>query len=186
MVKKVFGILIFIFSISYPFIVYFLLKHDLLGYVALLLLFMVIVRVVTNLNKSFKEIFSYALVCILLVLFYFLTKKEDFLLFYPVFMNIFMLVIFYSSIKKTPIIEKIASLRVPKEKQDEHFKKYSLKVTWAWCIFFIINGLISFATIMYGNYEIWTLYNGFISYILIGVMFAGEFLIRTFILRKLK
>ena len=32
--------------------------------------------------------------------------------------------------------------------------------------------------VLYGSLELWTLYNGLISYILIGILFLGEFIVR--------
>jgi uncharacterized membrane protein len=54
---------------------------------------------------------------------------------------------------------------------------YTRKVTQAWCLFFLINGSMSVMSIFYSE-EWWVLYNGFIAYILIGLMLAGEYFIR--------
>ncbi|WP_224732672.1 hypothetical protein [Francisella sp. SYW-9] len=61
--------------------------------------------------------------------------------------------------------------------------KYTWYVTFAWCIFFAINASISILTVIIGSIKIWTLYNGFISYILIGSMMLIEIIIRTIVRR---
>lgn len=48
---------------------------------------------------------------------------------------------------------------------------------------FVMNGLVSLATALFCSDETWTLYNGVISYVLIGMMFTAEYIIRI-ILRK--
>lgn len=84
---------------------------------------------------------------------------------------------------RTPVIEKIASYTVKAEDRDDFFRNYCRKVTVAWCVFFVMNGLVSLATALFCSDETWTLYNGVISYVLIGMMFTAEYIIRI-ILRK--
>ena len=84
---------------------------------------------------------------------------------------------------RTPIIEKIASYTVKESDRDDFFRKYCRGVTVAWCLFFVVNGLVSLATAIWGSDETWTVYNGIISYFLIGMMFTVEYVIRI-ILRK--
>ena len=43
---------------------------------------------------------------------------------------------------------------------------------------FLLNGLLALITAVIGNVELWSLYNGFIAYLLMGLLFAGEFLVR--------
>jgi uncharacterized membrane protein len=55
---------------------------------------------------------------------------------------------------------------------------YTRKVTAVWCGFFLVNGLVSMGTIYYGDRWIWSLYNGCISYVLMGVLMAVEMMVR--------
>ena len=55
---------------------------------------------------------------------------------------------------------------------------YTRKVTMAWQVFFLVNGSVALATAMLGNVSVWSLYNGFVAYLLMGMMFAAEYLIR--------
>jgi uncharacterized membrane protein len=41
-------------------------------------------------------------------------------------------------------------------------------------------------TAISGSLKLWTLYNGFISYLAIGVMFAAEFLIRQGVHQRIR
>ena len=86
----------------------------------------------------------------------------------------------YSYLKPPTVIESLA--RLTEKNFSEHAVAYTSKVTFAWCLFFLINGLISVYTATQTSLEIWMLYNGFLSYIFIGLFMAIEYLIR----RKVK
>jgi acyl-coenzyme A synthetase/AMP-(fatty) acid ligase len=55
---------------------------------------------------------------------------------------------------------------------------YCRKVSLVWSGFFIFNGSIAAWTIFFGSDVLWSIYNGGISYILMGTLFAGEYIIR--------
>jgi len=55
---------------------------------------------------------------------------------------------------------------------------YTRKVTIMWCAFFVANGLAALATALWASNEVWLLYNGLVSYLLMGALFAGEWLVR--------
>jgi uncharacterized membrane protein len=44
--------------------------------------------------------------------------------------------------------------------------------------FFVINGTIAAALTLWAPLAWWTLYNGLIAYLLMGLLFAGEWLVR--------
>ena len=44
--------------------------------------------------------------------------------------------------------------------------------------FFIGNGGIALVTALYGDMSLWTAWNGMISYLLMGMLMAGEWLVR--------
>lgn len=105
---------------------------------------------------------------------------------YPLMVNGCFLSVFASSLTggRTPVIEKIASYTVKEEDRDDFFRMYCRRVTAAWCIFFVVNGMISLATALWGSNEVWMLYNGVISYILIGTVFTVEYIIRIILRRR--
>ncbi|WP_162048184.1 COG4648 family protein [Vibrio taketomensis] len=97
------------------------------------------------------------------------------LLFYPVMMNLVLLLTFASScLWGEPIITRIAKLR---EELDEAGLIYTRRLTMIWSVFFVVNGLIAAITTQL-SYEIWTLYNGLISYGLIGLLLSSEWIYR--------
>jgi uncharacterized membrane protein len=59
---------------------------------------------------------------------------------------------------------------------------YTRKVTQAWCVFFVANGLVALWTATRWPVQAWFYYNGIIAYLLVGVMFGGEWLVRRRVL----
>jgi uncharacterized membrane protein len=51
-------------------------------------------------------------------------------------------------------------------------------VTQVWCGFFIVNGVIALFTALFASSALWWFYNGFLAYIFIGLLFAGEYFVR--------
>jgi uncharacterized membrane protein len=104
-----------------------------------------------------------------------------FLKMYPVLVNGSLLVIFASSLRNPPTIaERIARLRTPNLPQSA--VAYTRRVTQAWCVFFLGNGLIALWTVLRWSDRAWFIYNGVIAYVLVGVFFAGEWLVRQRVL----
>ena len=97
--------------------------------------------------------------------------------FYPVGVSVAMLLLFSSSlVSGMPLIEQIARLKNPQ--LPPAAIPYTRKVTWVWCLFFVVNGSIAAWTALYGSMQQWLAYNGIISYCLMGLMFAGEWILR--------
>lgn len=118
--------------------------------------------------------------CVILL---FCVKRFVFLKFYPPVCNFTVFMIFFSSLfAKETIIQKFA--KACGDKLERPAWIYTRNVTYIWCIFTFVNFLISVWTIFLSD-KIWILYNGFISYILIGTLFAAEYIVRI-ILRKRK
>jgi acyl-CoA synthetase (AMP-forming)/AMP-acid ligase II/3-hydroxymyristoyl/3-hydroxydecanoyl-(acyl carrier protein) dehydratase len=68
---------------------------------------------------------------------------------------------------------------------EKRIEKYCRKVTLVWCVFFILNGGIALGTVFFASGKVWSVYNGGISYILMGLLFAGEFVVRKIIDKKM-
>jgi uncharacterized membrane protein len=59
-----------------------------------------------------------------------------------------------------------------------HAVVYVRRVTQVWCGFFLLNGSVALATALWASERVWALYNGLIAYLLIGTLFAVEWLVR--------
>src|SRR5215469_12538720 len=96
---------------------------------------------------------------------------------YPIFVSAGFAIVFGHSLLFPPtIVERFARLRPIKVTPATLV--YFRRVTLAWLVFCVANGSLSALTALIGDLRLWTLYNGFISYLLIGAMFAGEWLVR--------
>jgi uncharacterized membrane protein len=96
---------------------------------------------------------------------------------YPVLINCALLVAFAYSLASPPsIIERLA--RATEPNLPPAAIGYTRCVTQVWCLFFVINGSIALATALWASEAIWSLYTSVISYLLMGALFGGEYLVR--------
>jgi uncharacterized membrane protein len=99
------------------------------------------------------------------------------LLFYPLFVNAAFLAVFAYSVFNPPTVaERLARLQDPD--LPPRAVEYTRKVTLVWCGFFVVNGLISAGTVWLGDMSVWSLYNGLIAYMLMGLLMGAELLVR--------
>lgn len=103
--------------------------------------------------------------------------KWHFIKWYPVVINFSIFMIFFvSSFAKETVIQKFAKLVEPDIKPKA--LEYTRKLTYVWALFTFLNFLISLGTIFLSQ-RTWEIYNGIISYILVGIFFAIEYIIRV-------
>jgi uncharacterized membrane protein len=96
---------------------------------------------------------------------------------YPVLVNGGLLLLFALSLRfGPPVVERLARLREPQ--LPPAAVVYTRRVTQVWCGFFVFNGGMALATALWASERVWALYNGLFSYVLIGALFAGEWLLR--------
>lgn len=96
---------------------------------------------------------------------------------YPVLVNVAMLTVFtYSLFVPPSIVEQFARRREPDMAPQS--VTYTRRVTQVWCVFFALNGGVALVTALWTSAATWSLYNGFVAYLLMGLLFAGEYAIR--------
>lgn len=96
---------------------------------------------------------------------------------YPVLVNAALLIAFGYSLAAPPsMVERMARLTDPN--LPPAAVAYTRTVTQVWCGFFVINGSIALGTALWASQAVWSLYNGVIAYVLMGLLFAGEYLVR--------
>jgi uncharacterized membrane protein len=168
--NKILKIIVILLTLIYPFIVFVALQKQLsLKFMSLFLTAIILI----NFIKS-KQKITLAFGLLLSTLLY-ITNNDLFLKSYPVIMNLIITITFYASLSSTPIITQITQKM--KLKQTNQTKIYTKNLTIIWTIFLAINTVISFTTLFLSPF-VWTLYNGLISYLLMGILFIGEFCIR--------
>ena len=124
--------------------------------------------------KKIKHFLPIIFTVCLLVLFYF--KRYVVIKYYPICMNFLFFAIFFSSLfAKETIIQKFARMMDGELKPKVAI--YTKNVTYIWCVFIFLNLIMSIITFFLPD-EIWLWYNGCISYILMGILFSVEYIVR--------
>ncbi len=167
-------------ALSYPALVYFglmVLEPRSLG--ALLLLILLLrhrrdaARFIHGMSMAERML---PLVLVTLAIAIVVANSEPLLRFYPALACFGVLSIFAHSLFRPPsLVERIARLSEPDLPPSG--VRYTRRVTQVWCVFMAANGTIALLTV-FASRELWTLWNGLISYVLMGALFAGEWLIR--------
>ena len=177
-------ILVGLLTISYPFVVYFAIDSVQPRYLALCLTAFFLLRWQQQGLRRRGMGVDLAILAPISVLFLAvvgLTNDANLLLGYPVLVSaLFFGVFFYSVLNPPSIAEKLARLQEPN--LPPRGVAYTRKVTQVWCLFFAANGLVAAATVWYGDRWLWSVYNGCIAYVLMGILMGTELLIR----RKVK
>ena len=103
--------------------------------------------------------------------------------FYPVLANLTAFMVFFISLfSKETVIQRFARA-IEGGSLDDFTKIYTRRLTYVWCVFCFVNLSISIATVFMAE-KWWALYNGFISYIALGTMFAVEYIVRIVLRNK--
>ncbi|HRE16021.1 MAG TPA: hypothetical protein PLW86_03005 [Rhodocyclaceae bacterium] len=111
-----------------------------------------------------------------------LANSEFLLRLYPCVLSLGMFLMFARTLIRPPsMIERFARLTEPDlSTAGVH---YTRRVTQVWCVFLAGNGLIALAS-AFASRELWVLWNGLLSYLLMGTLFAGEWLVRRRVLGR--
>ncbi|NQZ09642.1 MAG: septation protein IspZ [Algicola sp.] len=181
---KLLSVIITLISIAYPAIVFFGLQHFSPSIIASVLLLVILARLMLQSsagNRSNKKpapwVKASLLMASTLLLCSALLNSTKLIQFYPVVVNLTLLTVFVMSLIRPPsVIETLARMTDPGLPLTG--VAYTRKVTIAWAIFFAVNALIAAYTALFMSLQSWTIYNGLIAYILIGLMFGIEYLIR--------
>ncbi len=119
----------------------------------------------------------------------FLTNQAVFLKLYSVAVSAVMLVMFASTLIFEPtIIFRFAVLTdksILGSVKQKRVEAYCRKVCIAWCVFFVLNGAVALYTAFWTSDTVWSVYNGGISYVLMGLMFAVEWCVRRSVNKRM-
>jgi uncharacterized membrane protein len=103
---------------------------------------------------------------------------------YPLLVNVVLLGVFaYSLIFPPSVVERLTRLREPDLPASAI--GYTRRVTQIWCGFFAANGTMALITALWSSPGAWWLYNGLIAYVLMGILFAGEYCVRLYVKSQL-
>jgi uncharacterized membrane protein len=161
---------------AYPFIIFFGLKHLPPSAFGLALLVLLAMRYGVLLPSERPILVPTLLIFVTYALTAALSESQTMLLCYPAVVNFTLSAVFLNSLRQgDPILLRI--IRARGWPVSEHGPKYLYRLTAIWAAFFILNGLISIWTSTL-SIEIWTLYNGFLSYCLVALLFGVEYAFR--------
>lgn len=175
--------IIWLATIAYPFLVWFSLDSVQPRYVVLPLAGLALLRFFKRgpsqpMDRTGGLVFA---ACALFLLVIALVNETRWLLAYPVFVSLAFFTVFASSlVYPPPVVERLARLEDPD--LPPKGVAYTRKVTQVWSGFFLVNAAISLLTIWHGDPWLWSLYNGGIFYLLMGLLMAAEMAVR----RKVK
>lgn len=177
-------ICISVLFLFYPVIIYFGLKEYQPLLLAILLLIIAILRWAYVCDGGPISSYGSYLVMVpaLVVAITFFTNSNLALFLYPALVNLVFFSIFVVSLFNPPcIVEKLARFTQPNFPSEA--VAYTVKVTKIWAIFFVLNGILSILSYQVSE-AYWLLYNGLISYLLMGSLFIVEYLVRIRVMRQ--
>ncbi len=136
---------------------------------------------IKKLLKNYSYLISIFFTVMVILLFNF-TKIQGLKL-YPIVVNFLIFLTFFLSLfSEETIIQKFAKI-AEKGILKEPVKIYTRKLTYIWCIFLFLQFLLSIITCFMSD-EIWMIYNGCLSYVLLGCFFAIEYAIRIVVRKR--
>ncbi len=176
--------------VVYPLVVYFGLIHFESRYVAFYVGALLLFRIISgsafplgNMSNSIRYVVVVGILMFGIILYTIGSNRPGGLKLYPVLISFSLMISFAYSLYYPPaVIERLA--RITEPDLSEVGVKYTHLVTKIWCGFFLLNGLAALYTSFYSSIEVWTLYNGLISYLLVGSLLGGEYLYRYYFLKK--
>jgi uncharacterized membrane protein len=105
------------------------------------------------------------------------------LLLAPALFNAAMLAVFAISLARSQsAIERLARAQVGELSPEE--VTYCRRVTKVWCFFFAANGIVCAALALWASRETWAAYTGGLAYVMLGTLFATEYVYRHWRFRR--
>ena len=169
-------LLLVLLMLVYPAIVYFGLAY--LGPALLASILVILLAVRLYFFSGRRNLFwpAVAVLCLFLALVWF-TGDEKVLRGYPVLISVALFAVFAGSLLwPPPLIERLMRLRgKPIHPAAIPYMKW---VTFGWSCFFLVNAVLAACTAWLMPIEYWAVYNGLVSYALVAILFAIEYIIR--------
>ncbi len=169
-----------IFFLGYPLMVYLAYTRLETRALAILLLSLYGISVAVRFRGSAAEVRHFVRQHIglaILIAIALTTGDSTVLLFMPVIVSLYLLWTFSASLRDgIPMIERFA--RIVEDDLPDFTIPYCRKVTVVWCVFLAANALCVLILALAAPIEWWALYSGLISYLLVGAILVGEFVVR--------
>ncbi|WP_263143822.1 hypothetical protein [Pseudomonas sp. RIT-PI-AD] len=174
--NRLFGLLLLLAGLAYPFAVYYGLQHQVSPRLfALLLGSLWLARALVGGARPGSRWLALAALGFCLALG--LADEPLLLRGYPVLLNLLLFAAFGLSLYQgMPVAERLARLREPD--LPPRAVRYTRQVTQVWTGYFLCSALVCIGLALWAPLAWWTLYTGLLAYLLMGLLFAGEWLVR--------
>lgn len=101
----------------------------------------------------------------------------------PVVVNLLLLAHFAASLRgPVSLVERMARLQEPELPPGG--PDYCRKVTKVWCVFFVANAAVAAGLALFAPLTWWMFYTGLLGYLLMGLLFTVEFIVRKMTFRR--
>jgi uncharacterized membrane protein len=151
-----------------------------LRYLSIFIIVFAVIYLVIHVHQKKKSVIIFIspilLICIGIVCFF---LDDDMVFkFYPVLANTAYLIIFGTSLLVPPpfvlsfvnLFVKSIRNTLPKKRLEQ----YCRRATAAWCVFFVLDGIAAFFTVFRVSDLVWGIYNGGITYAVMGIIFVCQ------------
>lgn len=177
--KRLLPLLLALISAAYPLLWYYGREHGVFYWLAAAMCGLWLARAAVQQTAAQKG------VSLLLAAFFaavLVFRRPDSMYWYPVAVSLLMLAVFGTSLfAKQTLIERLARLQHPDLPPEG--VRHTRRVTQVWCGFFVFNAAAAAALAWWGQHDWWAVYTGLVSYGLMGLLFAGEWLYRKLVLK---
>lgn len=177
--QRIVTLLIMVVMLAYPLVVYLHIESVSPRWYAFALLVLVGLRFVvlgnTRQLSNWMMLILAAVFCVAVML----LESVTLLTFYPVLMNVGMGLMFITSLAdEQSLIEKFA--RAGGKQPPEAARGYLRALSLSWGVLLLLNGVASAYTAWFTSLSVWALYNGLISYLVMGGFAAIEYAYRGY------
>ena len=166
--------------VAYPLTTYFGIESFGVRVAALLMLGLHLPGVIRTLARNGRQalgLLGMGAVVVTLCVLAAVLEDTRFMLAYPSLVNLALLIQFgWSLVRGPPMVERFARLQTSSLGPLE--LAYTRSVTVVWCAFFVFNGGLITALAVLGPRSWWAAYASGISYLLVGLLFTVEFVVR--------
>ncbi|HMG22640.1 MAG TPA: hypothetical protein VK607_15005 [Kofleriaceae bacterium] len=178
--KAVMGVISALFILASPWVLYWTLSQQRVGVAAAVLIGWVVVRTIPVLISARREQRVAALqlpaIALVFVALGWISNNGTWLLVLPSATQATFGLAFLRSLSGTPLIEHFARMVKPElgPAQLAHCRRWTL----IWGIYLLVLAAIGLGLARWATLSVWTAYVGVLSYVLIGALFAVEYVIR--------
>ena len=164
--------------VTYPVVVWFGLQRGTPRTTALILLAVLVPIALARWRRGGRNAVLPVAVAIVGMTLAAMLDQQGYVLAVPVAISAMMFCVFAPTLRpgSVPMIERFARLQVD-DLSDEQ-RAWCRLWTKIWCAFFVANGSIALLLALAGPLAWWTFYNGLLAYVLMGILFASEYLLR--------